>query len=815
MGALNCKATAQNDVVQRAPASNATRRNDRVVEPINSEPMNAPFVPAPAETTTTRSVASVETQVTASSAPSVPSQPSPKKRNVTKNIPAAVQELIDNTVQVFQIQGVHVDEVYNLFVDAIESVEVDASHVLAHKGRSLDRLFFIESGAVEFVVQPDVIYSVGAGCTLGSWTELSQAATVRTTARSVVWSMSLDKFVRILLTYASSASIMRLRWLSNCPELAAMSVFDLVRLMKISRSVAHEAGDLLYKEGEAATECVLIESGRCSLYSNKKPGDGTSNRSNVTPSVESPPIPVFDEVDRDFLIVRAKLEAGSHAGTPATSSKRGSGTNAGTPGGSTGNPSSRKRGSGVGGTSGLSAAVSKLMNLRATPKQFMRGSRERVIRPNDDPTFMNGQQPLCDLREGAFVGQGMIRISDSSSPWRATGSADCVSPITLVVTEKVESFCFSLRDFESLFGALRVTNYESAGGSSLPLHYRLHFPAPVSATKAVPIKFTEDNFQLTSVAGHGAFGVVVVSYFCATDAVPAVSESDSQQFALKIVSKADICELERARYIMDEAAICSSLRGPFINTMYGTYQTANELVLVSEVISGGDLWSVIYEFGSSGTPTDVAPEETDALIAKVTTSGLPLPLIRFYAASLVTALAHIHDRDIVYRDLKPENVMLTERGDVRLIDFGFAKKVPFQKTERGKVKTYPRTFTVCGTPEYMAPEMLFTLGCNQSADVWSVGVLLYEMLMRKTPFAPKKPEDQVEILTNIALAKVRIFFQAYVMLTYNIFLFMVTCHSLPCLQKNGVTYAKDFATRSGDSGLHELLRLLLNAEPKE
>jgi cGMP-dependent protein kinase len=119
-------------------------------------------------------------------------------------------------------------------------------------------------------------------------------------------------------------------------------------------------------------------------------------------------------------------------------------------------------------------------------------------------------------------------------------------------------------------------------------------------------------------------------------------------------------------------------------------------------------------------------------------------------------LAHIHDRNIVYRDLKPENVMLTERGDVRLIDFGFAKRVPYLKKDpQGVLKTYTRTFTVCGTPEYMAPEMLFNLGHNQAADVWSLGVLLYEMLARKTPFTPKKPDDQVEILTNIALAKVR------------------------------------------------------------
>lgn len=715
--------------------------------------MNAPFTSATADAGT--AAPAVEAQ-----APSAPSSspPSPAKRNIAKKIPPAVQEIIDNTVQVFHIQGAQADEVYNLFVDALDSAEVDASHVLAYKGRPLDRLFILESGAVEFVVQPEVIYSVGAGCTLGSWTELSQAATVRTTARSVVWSMSLDKFVRILLQYATSSSILRLRWLSNCPELAAMSVFDLVRLMKVGKVATREAGEFLYKEGEAATECVLIESGRSSLYSTIKPGATTG-------SADLPPIALYDEIDRDFLIVRTKVETNnSHTVTPASSSKRTSGTNAGstgsmsTPGGSTGNPSSVKRGSGVAGTSGLSSAVSKLMSLRATPKRvhdFMRGSRERVVRPNDDPSFMGGQQPLCDLRDGAFVGQGLIRISSAASRWRPAGSADCTSPLTLVLTEKSEVFSFSLRDFEDLFGLLRDVNYEPPSAPALALHYRLHYPPSVATKQVTPVRFNESNFQLRSIAGHGTFGIVVTASFVASETVSAIPDTESRQFALKIMSKADVCEMERAKHILDEAALSSSLRGPFINPVFGSYQTATELVLVSDVLSGGDLWSVIYEFGANGAPVDVTGDELDAAGSRAVSGGLPIPLIRFYAASLATALAHIHDRNIVYRDLKPENVMLTERGDVRLIDFGFAKKVPYLKKDPGGVlKTYTRTFTVCGTPEYMAPEMLFNLGHNQAADVWSLGVLLYEMLVRKTPFAPKKPDDQVEILTNIALAKV-------------------------------------------------------------
>lgn len=756
MGAANCKASAQKDV----SSSNTVVKNNKinnVIEPSTSNAMNSPFSSPTVEVTDKQAVVP-STEVQAPAVVVAASPPSPVRR-ITKKIPSVVQEVINNTILVFQISSAQTDEVYNLFVDSFESVEVDASHVIAYKGRPLDRLFVLESGAVEFVVHPEVIYSVSAGCTLGNWIEYPQVATVRTTLRSVVWSMSLDKFVRILLQFATSTSIMRLRWLSNCPELAALSVFDLVRLMKVGKVVTRDAGDFLYKEGEAATECFLIESGRSSLYSTVKSGAAID-------TADSPPIAVNDEIDRDFLIVRAKVEQNvSHTVTPASSSKRGSGTNAssaGTPGGSVGNPSSRKRGSGVGGTSGLNSAVAVLKNLRATPKRvsdFMRGSRERVVRPNDDPTFMGGQQPLCDLREGVFVGQGLIRISDTASRWRSAGSADCMSPLSLVVVEKCEVFSFTLRDFEELFGMLRDVNYEPPSAPVLALHYRLHYPACVAIRSHVPMKFSEDNFQLRSVSGHGTFGVVVTASFTASEALTAVTGSENRHFALKIMSKADVCELERVKHIMDEGAIVSTLRGPFINPVFGTYQTPTELVLVSDIVSGGDLWSVIYEYGSHGASTDMTGDDLDTSTTRAISSGLPIPLIRFYAASLASALAHIHDRNIVYRDLKPENIMLTERGDVRLIDFGFAKRVPYlNKDPRGVLKVYTRTFTVCGTPEYMSPEMLFNLGHNQAADVWSLGVLLYEMLIRKTPFAPKKPDDQVEILTNIALAKVCSFY---------------------------------------------------------
>ena len=129
---------------------------------------------------------------------------------------------------------------------------------------------------------------------------------------------------------------------------------------------------------------------------------------------------------------------------------------------------------------------------------------------------------------------------------------------------------------------------------------------------------------------------------------------------------------------------------------HATYKDTHRLYFLLEVSLGGELFTVLRARQAFDEPT-----------------------ARFYAASVVLAFEYLHSRDIIYRDLKPENLMMTEEGFLRVTDFGFAKVIPDG-----------RTYTLCGTPDYLAPEIVSGKGHGKGVDWWTLGIFLFEMLAR-------------------------------------------------------------------------------------
>jgi serine/threonine protein kinase len=173
---------------------------------------------------------------------------------------------------------------------------------------------------------------------------------------------------------------------------------------------------------------------------------------------------------------------------------------------------------------------------------------------------------------------------------------------------------------------------------------------------------------------------------------------------------------------MAEKEVMVQARHPFILQLVSTMKDDQKLYMLLEICLGGELFTYLH---CSGRPTEYVEDHH----------------ARFYAACVLDAFEYLHDKNIVYRDLKPENLMLDSVGYIKVVDFGFAKVVT------------TRTYTLCGTPEYLAPELVTGRGHNKGVDYWAFGVLIYEMVTGYSPFAgPETPEQSV-IVRNILRGK--------------------------------------------------------------
>ncbi|KDQ16230.1 hypothetical protein BOTBODRAFT_30951 [Botryobasidium botryosum FD-172 SS1] len=210
------------------------------------------------------------------------------------------------------------------------------------------------------------------------------------------------------------------------------------------------------------------------------------------------------------------------------------------------------------------------------------------------------------------------------------------------------------------------------------------------------------DFEVIKTLGTGTFGRVLLVQLRRTSSH---YRSDSlQHFAMKILRKTEVVRLRQIEHVTAERQILSRIQHPFIVDLYATFQDHLNVYMLLSYVPGGELFSHLRRAGR------FTPDVT-----------------RFYLGGIVLALKYLHGYNIIYRDLKPENLLLDHRGYLRIADFGFAKVVD------------DRTWTLCGTPEYLAPEIIQSSGHGKAVDWWACGILAYEMLVGYPPFFDDNP----------------------------------------------------------------------------
>ncbi|KAL4400468.1 cAMP-dependent protein kinase catalytic subunit [Malassezia pachydermatis] len=221
--------------------------------------------------------------------------------------------------------------------------------------------------------------------------------------------------------------------------------------------------------------------------------------------------------------------------------------------------------------------------------------------------------------------------------------------------------------------------------------------APINPSTGLPMRqlsgrYKLQDFTIKRTLGTGSFGRVHLVQ----------SVHNHRFYAIKVLRKSHVVKMKQVEHVINEHDVLAMVRHPFLVNLWGTFQDPTFLYMVMDFVPGGELFSLLRQ--SRRFPPQVA---------------------KFYISEVILAIDFLHKHHIVYRDLKPENILIGVDGHLKLIDFGFAKVV----TESNGM-----CWTLCGTPDYLAPEIIRARGYNASVDWWSVGILLFEMLAGYPPF---------------------------------------------------------------------------------
>eukprot|EP00968_Pinguiococcus_pyrenoidosus_P000781 scaffold47_cov258-Pinguiococcus_pyrenoidosus.AAC.108 len=608
-------------------------------------------------------------------------------------------------------------------VNAMAPLSKTAGEEVIKQGEAGNDFFVLESGHCEVFVDDERVGEYSPG---GSFGELAlmydspRAATIRATEASNLWTLDLRTFRRILATTSSAKMMARCEFLKKARLLAPLSNEQISRIAGAAREEHFSEGEYILKQGEPGDRFYIIREGRVKCTQLKAAGGNK---------------------ETDLLTLRKSdyfgemalmLDEPRHANCIAVDGPVVCLT------------LNKKQFVELLGP--VQQVLSRMMRIRILKSVPLLSSltdnkldiladamrvqlfedAEYIIRQGEAGTrfyIINEGEVLCKKTTEEGSSQDLIKLGPNEFFGERALLKGELRGANVIALGLVECLVLERAEFERLLNPLQG-EMESEMERREKLSFSQPAPPEKEDTPAEPQQrslttdFELENLEQIRTVGTGTFGRVKLVKDTASGRV----------CALKCMQKAQIIASHQERNIMNEKNILLECRHPLILELIQTFNTRDQLFMLMELVQGGELWSYIYE------KFDV--------IERTRIGGFVDSACMFYSACVISAFEHVHSLGVAYRDLKPENLLIDHEGYLKLIDFGFAKHIPFVK---GNV-LHAKSFTLCGTPEYLAPELVLSKGHDKSVDYWALGCLVYELFVGRTPF---QDDHQPEIFRKI------------------------------------------------------------------